>query len=109
LSSSDGLVDAGDDPGHVRVRRYGRVGRLTLDRPEAINALSLRMMVILDAVLRRWESDSQIDVVVLDGTGHRGFCAGGDLRVIYEDAQNRRGVAERLWRTEYLLDALIAD
>jgi enoyl-CoA hydratase len=106
---SDGFVDAGDDPGHVRVRRHGRVGRLTLDRPETINALSLRMMVTLDAVLRRWESDPQIDVVVLDGTGHRGFCAGGDLRVIYEDAQNRRGVSEGLWRTEYLLDALIAD
>ncbi|GAA3107343.1 enoyl-CoA hydratase/isomerase family protein [Pseudonocardia yunnanensis] len=106
---SDGFVDEGDDPGHVRVRRHGRVGRLTLDRPEAINALSLRMMVTLDTVLRRWETDPQIDVVVLDGTGRRGFCAGGDLRVIYEDAQNRRGVSERLWRTEYLLDALIAD
>lgn len=100
---------AGDDPGHVRVRRHGRVGRLTLDRPEAINALSLRMMVTLDAVLRRWETDPQIDVVVLDGNGDRGFCAGGDLRVIYDDARQRRGVSERLWRTEYLLDALIAD
>jgi enoyl-CoA hydratase len=105
---SGGFVDAGDDPGHVRVRRHGRVGRLTLDRPEAINALSLRMMVTLDTVLRRWETDPQIHVVVLDGTG-RGFCAGGDLRVIYEDARNRRGLSERLWRTEYLLDALIAD
>lgn len=106
---SDAFVDDGDDPGHVRVRRHGRVGRLTLDRPEAINALSLRMMVTLDAVLRRWEADPQIDVVVLDGAGHRGFCAGGDLRVIYDDARNRRGASERLWRTEYLLDALIAD
>ncbi|WP_433298398.1 enoyl-CoA hydratase/isomerase family protein [Pseudonocardia sp. CA-142604] len=109
---SDGfvdVVDAGDDPGHVRVRRHGRVGRLTLDRPEAINALSLRMMATLDTVLRSWEADPQIDIVVLDGTGRRGFCAGGDIRVIYEDAQNRRGVSERLWRTEYLLDALIAD
>jgi enoyl-CoA hydratase len=106
---SDWSLDAGDDPGHVRVRRHGGVGRLTLDRPEAINALSLRMMVTLDAVLRRWETDPQIDVVVLDGTGHRGFCAGGDIRVIYDDARDRRGVSERLWRTEYLLDALIAD
>jgi enoyl-CoA hydratase len=106
---SGGSVDTGDDPGHVRVRRHGRVGRLTLDRPEAINALSLRMMATLDTVLRRWETDPQIDVVVLDGTGRRGFCAGGDLRVIYEDARNRHGLSEQLWRTEYLLDALIAD
>lgn len=100
---------AGDDPGHVRVRRHGRVGWLTLDRPEAINALSLRMITTLTDVLRRWESDPQVEVVLLDGSGSRGFCAGGDLRVIHEDMRHRSGAAERLWRAEYLLDALIAD
>lgn len=102
-----GRVDTDDDPRHIRVRRSGRVGRLTLDRPAAINALTLRMIRTLDRVLRRWLVDPTVEVVLLDGNGARGFCAGGDIRVVYDDARDRQGAAERLWRAEYILDALV--
>jgi enoyl-CoA hydratase len=110
--AATGAVDAtpalGRRRGHVRVRRRGRVGLLTLDRPEVINALDLEMITTLTTALRRWRADPRIEVVILDGNGPRGFCAGGDLRVIHEDLRHRRGAAEELWRAEYRLDAQVA-
>jgi enoyl-CoA hydratase len=98
-----------DAPGAVLVRRTGSLGHLTLDRPKQLNALSLDMITRLRSVLPRWESDPGVDQVLLDGAGDRGFCAGGDIRVVHDAARDRTGAAEQLWRQEYLLDALIGD
>jgi enoyl-CoA hydratase len=98
-----------DAPGQVRVRRYGPVGRVTLDRPRQINALTLAMVQRIRAALLRWETNPRIERVLVDGHGERGFCAGGDIRVVHDAARDRTDAAELLWRTEYLLDALIAD
>ncbi|GAC1556764.1 MAG: enoyl-CoA hydratase/isomerase family protein [Vulcanimicrobiaceae bacterium] len=93
---------------HVRTERRGAVGRITLDRPERLNALTIEMIRTLDGVLAAWERDPTLRVVVLAGAG-RAFCAGGDVRVLYDDARaGRRAAAETLWAEEYRLDARIA-
>jgi enoyl-CoA hydratase len=62
----------------------GRLGLVTLNRPQALNAFTLDMYRRLDPVLRAWESDAAIGAVAIQGTGDRAFCAGGDIRAIYE-------------------------
>ncbi len=99
---------ANDAEPQVLVRREGRVGRLTLNRPLAINALNLPMIEILQAALTGWVDDPAVRVVLLDGAGEHGFCAGGDIRVVYDSARAGTDVAPRLWRAEYVLDSTIA-
>lgn len=94
----------------VLARSRAGVGRLTLNRPRAINALDLDMIRQLSAALDAWEGDSDVDIVVLDGAGERGFCAGGDVRSLYD--QIVAGHAEDpavFFRAEYALNARIAE
>ncbi|TFI21168.1 enoyl-CoA hydratase/isomerase family protein [Streptomyces sp. 4R-3d] len=92
----------------VRVRREGRVGRLTLNRPHALNALTHAMVSRVDAALTAWEHDPSLRTVVIDGAGDRGLCAGGDIRAIYEDARTGGATSPAFWRDEYRLNARIA-
>lgn len=94
---------------HISATVADGVGHVTLDRPQAINALSYEMVRELTAVFDAWRSDSEVGVVVLDGAGDRGFCAGGDIRELYGYATNGgHGEARDFFRTEYRLDAAIA-
>jgi enoyl-CoA hydratase len=74
----------------VLVRARGGLGSLTLNRPRAINALDLGMIHQVHAALDAWEHDSEVDIVVLDGAGERGLCAGGDVRGLADRVVNRR-------------------
>lgn len=94
----------------VLVRTEGALGRLTLNRPEAINALDHDMIVQLTAALDAWRDDTDVQIVVLDGEGERGLCAGGDVRALH--AQIVAGRAEetaQFFRAEYALNAMIAE
>jgi enoyl-CoA hydratase len=96
------------EPG-VLARAAGGLGRLTLNRPRALNALDLGMIGELADALDAWEHDSDVDLVLLDGAGDRGLCAGGDVRGLYE--QIRSGDAEsagQFFRAEYAVNARIA-
>ncbi|HSZ38641.1 MAG TPA: enoyl-CoA hydratase/isomerase family protein [Trebonia sp.] len=93
----------------ARCRRHGRIGWITLNRPGSINALNLRVIRAVTAALLAWAEDPSVAVVLLDGAGERGFCAGGDIRVVRESALGDPEIAARLWREEYELIALIAD
>ena len=90
-------------------RRDGRIGWITLNRPRALNALNLPMMRAATAALREWEDDPAVAVILIDGAGERGFCAGGDIRDVRGSALGDPEHASVLWREEYELDALIAD
>lgn len=92
----------------VLVRRDGRVGRLTLNRPRALNALTHAMVSRVDAALTAWERDPDVHAVVIDGAGGRGLCAGGDIRAIHEDARTGGSASPAFWRDEYCLNARIA-
>lgn len=69
-------------PEPIRTRQEGALGRITLARPEALNALNLDMIHHLAATLRAWRHDPSVETVLLDSTSPRAFCAGGDIRAI---------------------------
>lgn len=83
------------------------VAVVTLNRPAAMNALTLSMIETLSANLRAWAGDAAIAAVIVRGAGDRAFCAGGDIRALY-DAHNDGGpLTETFFRTEYQLNRLI--
>lgn len=92
----------------VLVRSSGRLGRLTLNRPKAINALTLEMVRQLHVGLDAFEADPAIEVVLLDGAGERGLCAGGDIVALYEEVRSGSTAPRVFWSEEYVLDARIA-
>ncbi|WP_194762460.1 enoyl-CoA hydratase/isomerase family protein [Microbacterium sp. UFMG61] len=103
------MTDSTASP-RVLVRTEGALGRLTLNRPEAINALDIDMIRMLTEALDRWRSDSDVQIVLIDGEGERGMCAGGDVRALH--AQITAGQADEtaeFFRAEYALNATIAE
>ena len=81
-----------DEP-TVIARRDGRVGRIVLNRPQALNALDLPMIRACTRALEAWHDDPHIHGVVIEGAGDRAFCAGGDVRALrqYElDGEHNR-------------------
>jgi enoyl-CoA hydratase len=88
--------------------RRGRAGVILLNRPKALNALTLTMVRGIAAALDGWERDDSIDRVVFLGAGERAFCAGGDIRRLYELGRAGDHDAQRtFWREEYQLDQRI--
>jgi enoyl-CoA hydratase/carnithine racemase len=93
----------------VAIRVEGRAGRITLTRPQALNALNYDMARAIDAALIGWATDPEVALVIIDAEGERAFCAGGDIREIYE--HGRQGdfhFARRFWAEEYRMNARIA-
>ncbi|WP_051138789.1 enoyl-CoA hydratase/isomerase family protein [Agromyces italicus] len=94
---------------HISASVADGVGHVTLDRPQALNALSYDMIRALAEVFEAWRHDSEVALVVLDGAGERGFCAGGDIRELHRYAVNDdHAEAREFFRAEYRLDAAIA-
>ncbi len=94
--------------GEVLPRQDGWLGRITLNRPQAINALSLGMVRSMHKALRRWRSDRRVRTVLIDGAGARGLCAGGDIRAAVASLGRDAAHADRFWEEEYALVAAIA-
>ncbi len=93
----------------LNIRIQGRAGRITLTRPQALNALSYEMCMAIDTALRLWRDDEQVALVVIDAEGDKAFCAGGDIAELYETGT--RGdfdYGRRFWRDEYRMNAMIA-
>ncbi|MBV1822642.1 enoyl-CoA hydratase/isomerase family protein [Komagataeibacter oboediens] len=70
------------DNGLIDIRHTGRLGRITLNRPAALNALNMDMLDRIDACLRAWRDDGAVETVLIDSASPRAFCAGGDIRAI---------------------------
>ena len=83
------------------------VGRLTLNRPKAINSLTHPMVGLLQNALTDWEDDDSVDAVLLTGAGERGLCAGGDVVAIYHSARADGSEARDFWYDEFLLNGHI--
>jgi enoyl-CoA hydratase len=90
------------------VRREGSAGIIRLNRPKALNALTLEMSEAVDKALDQFEADPAIAVVILEGAGERGLCAGGDIRGLYESSCAGGDLGKRFWRQEYVMNARIA-
>ncbi|NMF27737.1 enoyl-CoA hydratase [Cellulosimicrobium aquatile] len=86
------------------------VGHLTLDRPRALNALGYSMLGEIADVLDEWRVDPTVRLVLLDGAGDRGLCAGGDIRELHASVvAGRQADARRYFRREYAVDAALAE
>jgi enoyl-CoA hydratase len=91
----------------VLIRREGRAGRITMNRPQALNALTRAMVTPITEALLAWRDDPGVELVVLDGAGERALCAGGDVRALYDSRNQGSGTARDFWWHEYRLNALI--
>jgi enoyl-CoA hydratase len=91
------------------IRIEGRAGRITLNRPAALNALTHAMALDIEKALDAWATDNTVGLVVIDAVGDKAFCAGGDIQDLYRTG--RAGdfdYGRRFWSDEYRLNAKIA-
>jgi enoyl-CoA hydratase len=96
------------EEGDLIVRREGAAGIIRLNRPKAINAMTLEMSLGIDAALDQFEADPDIALIILEGAGERGLCAGGDIRGLYESSKVGGDLGKVFWRQEYIMNARIA-
>ena len=91
----------------VLVSVEGAVGRLTLNRPKALGALTANMVGLMTTALLAWRDDAAVHTVLIDHQGERGFCAGGDIRFLADSAAQGGEGARRFFYTEYQLNHLL--
>ena len=93
----------------VLLRVAGVCGRITLNRPRALNALSTAMVEQMQDALAAWAHDESILFVLVDGAGERGLCAGGDIRAMYNAIKaGQPELTTDFFRREYQLNLFIA-
>jgi enoyl-CoA hydratase len=92
---------------HERGIDNNLVGIITLNRPEALNALSLPMLEAIYAQLQVWAVQRDIQAVIINSTSAKAFCAGGDIRAIYEAKQYQTSVDASYFELEYQLNQCI--
>ncbi|MGA7490335.1 MAG: enoyl-CoA hydratase/isomerase family protein, partial [Xanthobacteraceae bacterium] len=99
---------ASANPSDLLFARQGAAGLVTLNRPQALNAVSLDMVHALGRQLSEWESDPAVTRVIITADGGRAFSAGGDLRALYDLGRaGRTQEALNYFRAEYALNACI--
>ena len=95
------------NPPEILARIEGRVGRLTLNRPQALHALTTGMCQAMTEALLAWRDDPAVELVLLDHAGERGFCAGGDIRMLADSVAGDGRAARSFFHTEYRLNHLL--
>lgn len=85
----------------------GYAGFVTLNRPRALNALTHGMVLALARQLSAWSTDERVRHVVIRGAGNKAFCAGGDIKSVYDSKKSRQTNLSEFFRDEYLLNARI--
>ncbi len=80
------------------------IAYLTFNRPQALNALTYDMIRDMSLLLEKWASDDNIKAIILRGAGEKAFCAGGDIRALYDAAKRGDGAEHDFFRQEYELD-----
>jgi enoyl-CoA hydratase len=94
------------EPSEILLERRGGLGLIILNRPKALNTLSLAMYRRFDPQLLAWSKDEQVQALVVRGAGDRAFCAGGDVRAIYDARHQPQGASDYkadFFREEYCL------
>ena len=83
-----------------------KIGHITLNSPETLNSLTLNMVNQISNLLDKWEADPKIKMIIISGSGDKAFCAGGDIRALYESMCSADGpiFAETFFESEYRLD-----
>jgi enoyl-CoA hydratase len=91
----------------ILFERLGTLGLITLNRPQALNALTRDMCLRMTEQMNAWRADVRILAVAVRGAGGRAFCAGGDIRALYEQGRAGSRAPQDFYRDEYRLDSLI--
>lgn len=85
----------------------GTLGLITLNRPKALNALTLSMVREIHPQLKKWENDSSVKNILIKAEGEKAFCAGGDIRALHDWGKNNDEEAVGFYREEYILNQYI--
>ena len=92
----------------LKAKNGSNIGHITLNSEETLNSLTLSMVDIIHSQLSEWEKEKNIVAVILEGAGDKAFCAGGDIRALYESMVQSPGgpnlFAEAFFEREYRLD-----
>ena len=93
----------------INLRVHGKAGRITLQRPKAMNAMTYEMCLAIEKALIGWKHDSKVELIIIDAQGDRAFCSGGDISDLYEEGRKGNyNYGKKFWDDEYRLNALIA-
>ena len=92
----------------VLIRREKYLGHITLNRPRQINALNFGMINAVQDALDRWLTDPAVRMVLIDGAGDRGLCAGGDIRLLYEGIAGVAAAPASFWIDEYRMNSTLS-
>ncbi|AXF57247.1 enoyl-CoA hydratase/isomerase family protein [Salicibibacter kimchii] len=84
---------------------------ITLNRPKALNSLTLDMIVAIGEQLDAWREDPAVQVIIMDGAGEKGFCAGGDIKTLSEaqNGGNSFDKAREFFKEEYRVDLMVKE
>jgi enoyl-CoA hydratase len=93
---------------HIVVEQRGSAGIIRLNRARAINSLTIGMIRAISSTLDAFEGDPTVATVIILGEGDRGFCAGGDIRALYESGRAAPPDAQIFWREEFALTLRIS-
>jgi enoyl-CoA hydratase len=85
----------------------GVAGRILLNRPKALHALTTDMCARMIEALVAWRDDPEIELITIEHAGERGFCAGGDIRMLAESGAGDGKAAREFFHTEYRLNHLL--
>ena len=91
----------------VLFEKRGVAGVITLNRPKALNALTLAMVRLIHPKLKEWAADESVQCVIIEGAGEKAFCAGGDIRALHDWGRAGDPSALAFWREEYRLNTYI--
>ncbi len=91
----------------IETKSGHNIGIITLNQPKALNALNVEMCQMMSDFLTAWQNDDNIVAIILKGSGEKAFCAGGDIRKLYQERQNNSAItncySEDFFRSEYQL------
>jgi len=97
-----------DSTDEVIIERRGSAGIIRLNRPKALNSLTLPMVRTITSALEEFAIDPAIAAVIVKGEGERGFCAGGDIRLLHQSGKEGSDGAKTFWREEFRLNHAIS-
>ena len=93
----------------INLRINGKAGRITLQRPKALNAMTYEMCLAIENTLVEWRRNSKVELIIIDAQGDKAFCSGGDISDLYEEGRKKNySYGKKFWGDEYRLNALIA-
>jgi enoyl-CoA hydratase len=95
------------DEAEVLFEQRGAAGIVTFNRPKALNALTHNMVLLIHAQLKAWAKDDAVKTIVVQGSGERAFCAGGDIRALYESGKAGTPYALTFYHDEYILNSYV--